>query len=109
MTGGFARVREVDPRVSNQQGVFLLNATGTKARVSANLLHVDALARLKPDAVFIDDANKGCRHFKQPGRYTRYTIEGLVRGRVENIIAPDDREPLLLVHFSSHCAKYVGL
>jgi len=67
---------------------------GAQAGGAVDLRLVDAVARLEPDAVVVDQAHQGDRHAEQIGRHRGDVIESSVRRRVEDLVAVQRREAL---------------
>ena len=86
-----------DPRA------LLQNAGRTQAGLPTDLLDVEAVAGLEPDAVVVDDGDDGDRHAQELRGQGGNVVEGAVRTRIQDVIAAHCVQPLL---FNGDCGLF---
>ena len=84
-------------RVEQIRGSSRRIAEAHRPGTAIDLRHIDAVMRLEPDAIVIDDADDRNRHLEDPRRHGGDAVEGAVRRRVQNVVAPDGGEPARLI------------
>jgi hypothetical protein len=87
----------VDGRVLEQPRAMLQDRRRAHAVLAIDLLDVDAVMRLEPDPVAIDDARDGDRNVKVARGQRRDPIERAVRGRVQDRVAAHRLEALVFM------------
>ncbi len=66
---------------------LLKNAGGAKAGIAVDLLNVEPVVRLEPDAIVIDDTDDGYRDTHYQGGEGSNPIEGTVGRGIQNVVA----------------------
>jgi len=74
-----------------------MNGRGTHAGLPDYFLNADAMPRLEPDTVAIDQADDGNRHLEQVRRNGRNAIKRDFRWRIQNLVMTQLLQPLGLV------------
>ena len=88
---------DIPARVGQYPRVGLQDGRRAESGAAVDLLHVEPVMRLEPDAVLIDEANNRDRYGEEPRGNARHPVEGAVRGRVEDVVSAHRREALLFV------------